>query len=280
MQGFTEFLNFEDFLKYNDKALFRGKVIIKDLETGKVKEDDNLIVLRTRLFALQQLFKPEDQAEVEADAGYITNNNRKVCLFKIGMGGADIQSTALQPFVPKFSDEDLAKPIPFVITSPDKYIDPELEANPSIFTPDKKEFTKKMRETYHCEESNIDDTVQYFAKTFDDNSFKIVFNKDSNTLYAHMTLSIDAIDSRGYSMNELGLLLAEERYFPINPDTLERLPEGRSISYDEFKVLDESLKEGYIKGYIDAELVSRITFDTISLRSLAKKLLIEYRIYA
>lgn len=279
---YTNILNIEEFLKMTEGlSCLKGVIKITDVETGESIEKNNLVLLRTRLIVLLGLFKPDNVQELEERNGYIHNDNRKVCLFKIGSGGADVQATALQPFVPKFNDTDLAKPIPFIITSPDKYLDPDYEKNPSVFFPSTTEFDKKMRETYHCPVKNVDDTVYYYAKTFDDNSMRIIFNKEVNELYAHMTLSIDAIDSRGYSVNELGLLLAEQRYFKIDGDMNRVTEAGQevSISVDEYNALQTG-KENYILGYTDEELVTRVTFDTESLRSLSRKLLIEYRVYA
>lgn len=261
----------------------QGKVIIKDMETNEIlQEEDNLVVLRTRLFVLQNLFKPEDWQKVESDNGYLSNNNRKVCLFKIGRGGADTQAAPFQPFVPKFSDTDLAKPIPFVVTTPDKYIDPELEANPSIYLPDKSEFSKEHRKLYHESKKSIDGSVSYYAKVFDENSMKIVFNKDSNELYAHMTLSITPTEARGYELNELGLVIAEKVFYKVDSELNRVIENGKEVFIDEiaYKKLNSSQQNSYIEGYRDCELASRVTFDTESLRSLSRGLIVEYRIYA
>lgn len=271
-----------DYKKFNDaiktKDTLRGHFVLKD-EKGNILEDkDNLIVLRSRLFVLLHLFKPDDETREEMESAYIRNDNRRICLFKIGMGGADIQSAPFQPFVPKFTDRDLANPIPFVVTNDVKELDPELNANPSVFLPDKHNFDKNKRETYHCKKLNVDDSASYFAKTFDNVEFN--FNTDSNEMYAELLLTIDNWDARGYFFNELGLMMAEEIYVKVNPDL--DIVSSEPITEAEYKegIANGSLNaEEYMKQYRDIELFSRVTFGTKSLKTLNNKLIIEYRIY-
>jgi len=271
-----------DYKRFNDaiksKDTLRGHITIKD-EDGNILEDkDNLIVLRSRLFVLLSLFKPDALTREDMEETYIKNDNRRICLFKIGMGGADTQSAPFQPFVPKFTDRDLANPIPFVVTNEVKELDPELNANPSVFLPDKVHFDKTKREAYHCSRNNEDDSVSYFAKTFDDVDFH--FSTDDSEIFAALTLTIENWDARGYFFNELGLLLAEECYAPVN-DKLEitEKDESKWISEEAYYALNESEMSKYIKQYRDEELFSRVTFGTKSLKSLNNKLIMEYRIY-
>jgi len=218
------------------------------------------------------------------EQSYIKNDRRRICLFKIGMGGADTQSAPFQPFVPKFTDRDLANPIPFVVTNSIKELDPELDANPSVFLPDKHNFNKAKREVYHWAEENADDSVSYFAKTFD--NIKFNFNTESNEMYAELQLTIENWDARGFFFNELGLLLAEEYYIKIDSDLNYLKDENGeliTISESEFKeemaATKGACEDNYIKQYKDMELFSRVTFGTKSLKTLNNKLIMEYRIY-
>lgn len=220
----------------NTKDTLRGHITIKD-ENGNVLEDkDNLIVLRSRLFVLLHLFKPDAETREDMESTYIKNDNRRICLYKIGMGGADIQSAPFQPFVPKFTDRDLSNPIPFVVTNSIKELDPELNANPSIFLPDKHNFDKTKREMYHCAEENADDSISYFAKTFDNVTFN--FNTESNEMYAELQLTIENWDARGFFFNELGLLMAEEYYVEIDSNlepVLDKNGKPKTITEAEYK---------------------------------------------
>lgn len=263
-------ITLEDKLK---KQGLRGHVKVKDKATGKLLvEKDNIITLRTRLFVLKNLFG-EDLVNDESQ-GYINNPRRKICLFKIGQGGADIESSPFQPFIPKFSDEDLAKPVPFVSVSPDKNLDPDLEANPSI----RESLTEDEEKIYHLPYHRPDMSVSYYAKKFDSSSLKIAFNKDSNELYAHLTLSINPNEARGYYINEFGLVLAEEVYFKL--DSKGNTIDNERISLEAYAKLNEEQKKQYKYGYADCELCSRVTMDTISLSSLSAGLEIEYLVYA
>ena len=272
-----------DYKKFSDamntKDTLRGHFIMKDENGNIIEEKDNLIVLRSRLFVLLSLFKPNELERKEMESSYIKNDNRRICLFKIGMGGADTQSAPFQPFVPKFTDRDLANPIPFVVTNEVKELDPELNANPSVFLPDKHYFNKDKRETYHCPRKNEDDSVSYFAKTFDNVDFS--FSTESSEIFAALQLTIENWDARGYFFNELGLLFAEEYYVPIDQN-LDIVKDGNVLTEAEYLagINSSSINpNNYMKQYRDEELFSRVTFGTKSLKSLNNKLIIEYRIY-
>jgi hypothetical protein len=243
-------LNFLDAMKLADKIGqpssrmgLRGRVRIHEIidEFGNTilkQEKDNLIVLRGRTFALEKLFNdPIDPVS----SGYKVNMNRTICLFKIGAGGADIESAPFQPFTPSYNDEDLALPIPFVIEDSNKYSDPEKTNNPSIID----SMSEEHRKIYHLPQIRNNGTSEYYAKVFEVKP-QWVFNKTTNEVYKKIMLKINENEARGFMVNELGLLIAE--------------------------------RDGNV--YKDAELFSRVTFDTESLTSLTKSLLIEYLIFA
>jgi hypothetical protein len=233
-------LRFEDVLAMKDNKTLRGRVIIRDDFGNIILEKDNLIVMRGRTFALESLFKDPIDPAV---SGYKVNMNRSVCLFKIGGGGADVKSAPFQPFTPSFSDEDLAAPVPFVIQDPGKYDAVEKENNPSII----EVMSTKQKAKYYLPNMKSDGTTEYYGKVFETDP-QWVFNKETNEVYKKIMLRINSDEARGYMINELGLVLAE---------------------FDSANNL-----------YKDAELFSRITFDTKSLTSLTENLLIEYLVFA
>lgn len=237
---FLEFFKPKDKPSISDKSNMRGRVIVKDLEGNTILQKDNLIVLRGRSYALELLFG----ASLPAGSGYIANNKRKVCLFKIGSGGADIQASPFQPFAPKFDDMDLSKPVPFIIVDPDKYGDPSKAANPSIV----EKLSDSDKKKYYMPVSSPNGTTAYYGKIFEPDTSRWRFNKEGNEVYQFLTLRIEPNESRGFMINELGLVIAEE-------DKINNV-------------------------YKDIELFSRVTFDTDSLTSLSKGIIIEYLVYA
>ncbi|WCS68388.1 hypothetical protein Goe21_02790 [Bacillus phage vB_BsuM-Goe21] len=243
----TEKLKFNDGINIGDKTSqpssgmgLKGKVKVMDEFGNTILEKDNLIVLRGRTYALERLFGKPIDAEA---SGYRVNLNRSICLFKVGSGGADIESAPFQPFAPLYSDEDLAKPVPFVVQDPAKHETPEKENNPSII----EELSEEQRKRYYLPEVRSDGTTEYYGKVFEVEP-QWVFSKENNEVYQKIMLKINADETRGYLINELGLVFAE---------------------YDEAN-----------NTYKDTELFSRVTFDSESLTSLTKTVLIEYLIYA
>jgi hypothetical protein len=245
-------LNFEDALQMADKINqpasrtgLRGKIKIHEViddfgNTVLRREKDNLIVMRGRTYALEQLFNDPIDASI---SGYKVNMNRTICLFKVGSGGADVESSPFQPFTPLYSDEDLALSVPFVIEDPNKYDTPEKQNNPSII----ELMSSAQKAKYALPVSRSNGSTEYYGKVFEVKP-QWVFNKETNEVYKKIMLKIDANEVRGYLLNELGLVMAE---------------------YDEVN-----------KVYRDSELFSRVTFDSESLTSLTKTLLIEYLVFA
>jgi hypothetical protein len=207
---------------------------------NKVLEKDNLIVLRGRTFALEKLF---DSPIDPTTSGYKVNMNRTICIFKIGSGGCDVNSAPFQPFTPLYSDENLATPVPFVIEDSQKYADQLKTDNPSII----EAMTDADKHRYYLPSLKSNGSAEYYGKVFEV-APQWVFNKDTNEVYKKIMIKVDANEARGFLVNELGLVIAE---------------------YD-----------SATNTYVDDELFSRVTFDTESLTSLTKTLLIEYLIFA
>jgi len=236
-------LNFQDALKLKDKfchPTLRGHVTFRDEFGNIILEKDNLIVLRGRTFTLEKLFNDPISNQT---SGYVSNLNRTISLFKIGSGGADIQSAPFQPYNPEYSDIDLAHPVPFVTLDPNKQADPDKAENPSII----ESMTDSDKSHYFLPISKSNNIVEYYGKVFESNP-QWVFNKETNEVYKKINLKIASNEARGYIINELGLVLAE---------------------YDGTNGL-----------YKDAELFSRVTFDSQSMTSLTKYILVEYLIFA
>jgi hypothetical protein len=240
--SFTDAINMAETTERSTSYVgLKGRVRLRDGVTGElILEKDNLIVLRGRTYALEQLFN--DPIDPTA-SGYKVNMNRTIGLFKIGSGGADVQSSPFQPFTPLYKDEDMAIPVPFVIQDPDKYATAEKENNPSII----ENLSTAQKKKYYLPTVKSNGTTEYFGKVFEV-APQWVFNKTTNEVYKKIMLKIDANEARGYMVNELGLVIAQ---------------------YDATNNV-----------WKDAELFSRVTFDTESLTSLTKSLLVEYLIFA
>lgn len=232
----------------NQDKVIEGHVIIRDADTGEIlTEKDNLVLMQTRVWLFEHLFKVDAPAELN----YTKDNNRSVCLFTIGSGGADINANPFAPFVPKFSDLELGQKIPFLTVDPDKANNTESQANPSIVT----ELTDAQKAMYYMPVSNSDGTTPYYAKRFKnataskpfgDSPGWVIDNYTGKVAFA-IKMTIDSIDARGNMFNELGLIAA---------------------TYD-------SGSNTFNNPY----LVSRITFDSESLSSLTKNIEIDYIVY-
>lgn len=237
----------KDYLKMKAGDL-RGRVIFRDPVTQKVIfEKDNLILLRTRVWLLEQLFN------INAPSNYKVSNTagRSVALFSVGSGGADVNNAPFTPFSPKFSDKDLGEKVPFVIENPDKENSDRLANDPSVFT----KLDAEQLKTYYHTTTNPDGSTYYFAKRFanatpakplGDSRGWVLDTSDGSVAFS-LKMFIDKDECRGSLINELGLWLA--RY---------------NSSTNKFDAM---------------ELASRITFNTESLTSLSKGVEIEYIIY-
>lgn len=245
---------FEDHLSPSDKVEYKlkGHIVIRDALTGEILEEkDNLIVQRGRSYVLEVLtnLKPS------VTSGFITNKNRALYLFKIGNGGADIESSPFESIVPKFSDLDLYNPVPFIIVDPNKN-GTENESNPSYVTELRPEDKKK----YFLPVESIDNTTRYYGKIFDPDTERLYINKSSGETYVHFTLSITPKEARQMVINEIGLVLAEPIYEHPEAETEE--------------------EKGAIINFKDPEIFSHVTFDSISLTSTKSGVIFDYYIYA
>ena len=235
-------INLEDNLSFKEGKI-KGHVIVKDGETGEIlTEKDNLVLMRTRVFVFEHLFKVSPPSSYSC----IKNNNRQICLFKIGQGGADVNAAAFNPYTPKFSDKDLSQPVPFITVHPDKDSDATLDSNPSIVT----ELTNEQKLKYHLPKQNPDGSVSYYGKIFEPESKGWVIDNNTGEVAYSLSLRIEENEARGYIINEIGTILAEPQPNKQNPVT-----------------------------FIADELCSRITFDSESLTSLNKSIEIEYIFY-
>ena len=226
----------------------RGKVIFRDPETKKiVLEKDNLIMMRTRVWLLEQLFNTDLPDNYKANS----SPDRFIALFSVGSGGADVNNAPFTPFAPKYSDKDLGEKIPFVIENPDKENSDRLANDPSVYS----KLDQNQLETYYETRTNPDGSTYYFAKRFanatpnnplGDSRRWIIDNSDGSVAFS-LKMYIEKEECRGNLINELGLWLGN-----YNSKTNK---------------------------FSNMELASRITFNTESLSSLTKGIEIEYIIY-
>jgi len=253
---FRENSKLKDKFSRNKEKYIQGHVIVKDLEGNVILEKDNLVLLRTRIYLFEHLFKSNPPAPYNNDI----DNDRFICLFKIGQGGADVNATPFNPFVPKFSDTDLAQPVPFIIVDPDKSDDIEKEANPSFVT-ELPVFRKNVGNEsvpynkYFLPVDNQDGSLSYYGKIFEnDNNDTSNWNINTETGEVSYTLKlkIEPTEARGFMVNEIGLLLAKP-------------------SINNYNIITNIAN--------DYKLATRITFDTESLTSLSKGLEIDYVMY-
>lgn len=226
----------------------KGHVVIKDDKGNTVLEKDNLIVLRGRVFALEQIFGvPND-----LNLGYNTNNlsKKKIALFKAGKGGCiEGQPFNVIPVIPSDCRE-LGEAIPFKpeidgVERPEGYYDKAL-------LPGER------------------DKFGYYAKTIDKiewgkNIPEGLYSEDQDEVYVKLTLkinkddfaTIERQDENGHTeyirstfVNEIGLFIANH----VKNDIADRMEE--------------------------IEMFSRICFESEPLFNATKELTIYYYIYA
>lgn len=177
----------------------KGKIEVFDKHGNKILTRNNLVVLRGRAFILEKLFE-DDGVKNEYDVVYDSSEkrpkSRRPCLFTIGTGGA--QSTGASsvvspsPFLPSYTDLGMTAPVPFIKGAGqggNTYFDPKGDS--------------------------------YYAKVFD--SVTWGYNEASNEVFKKITLSINANEARGYTINELGLLIGKPTYSDSNITSVENL---------------------------------------------------------
>ena len=244
-------LNIKDEISLNDnnKGIpVRGHVLLRDAETKEIiHEADNLVLMRTRVWLFEQLFKKNPPSDYTTNI----NNNRYIALFSIGSGGADVNATPFSPYVPKFSDTQLGTPIPFVTVDPDKANNTESQSNPSVLT----SISTEQRKIYYMPHTNEDGTIPYYAKRFDGATDQNPFgssagwsiNQYNGEVSFSLKLSVSPSEARGSMFNEIGLWIGA---FNSGTNT-----------------------------YNNLELATRFTFSTESTASLSKGIEIEYTMY-
>lgn len=242
----------------NEKTHIRGHVTITDRETGNVVVDkDNLVLLRTRIWLFENLFKTKVPTQYTTSAtGYIgdaTNKDlsRQLCLIQIGSGGADNNNTPFVPHVPVFNDTTLKQPVPFVTVDPDKVNSAASKADPSI----RAELIDEENHLYYDTKIQPTGITEYYTKRPNGatdknpygNSKGFDINMSTGEVTFTLNFSIEADEARGQYINELGLMLG---------------------SYNAKK-----------NTYDNVELATRLTFDSESFSSLTKALDIKYTLY-
>lgn len=215
---------------------------IKDEFENLIIEKDNLITLRGRSYALEQLFKEP------INGSGLVNTNRVPCLFKIGSGGADIGQNGanglpFNPYIPSFDDTDLGNPVPFLSIDPAKNSNELSENNPSIVT----ELAESDLNTYFLPKETRSGVSSYYGKIFEAGS-SYVYDQSRNTVFRKIELKVTQQEARGNLINELGLVIAEL-------DTTNHIAK-------------------------DAELSTRVTFPSIALTDLNSHIRVEYYLYA
>ena len=210
----------------------KGKIEILDKHGNILLTKNNLVVLRGRAFILEKLFEDEENG-VSATHNAIYDSDkptrpklRRPCLFTIGTGGA--QSTGASsvaspsPFLPSYTDLKMTSQVPFISGA------------------------GQGGNTYFKQEGD-----NYYAKVFD--SVTWGYNEASNEVFKKITLSINSNEARGYTINELGLLIGKPEY-----DTSGNIE----------RIAEESL-----------DLMTRVTFTGIPLTG-SDTFTINYYLYA
>lgn len=299
-------LKFNDNVMMNDsvgnhsKTYVKGHLKIKDLEGNILLEQDNLVLLSTRVFLFEHLFKcppPAGYEYVNSDGERVIatagtkygdiNHNRKICLFTVGQGGADVNATPFNPYVPMFNNTTLGQPIPFVTYDVTKSQSEEKLTNPSVIdvdvtyeaTPrdinvdiDGEKADVYYKAYYECPTndsnalSNEANIKSYYGKMFtpvttESSGFKV--DDSTGDVSYTMVLTIQPNECRGYMLNEIGLIFGEWS----DPVKLSSASGSTRAKYGV-----PTIKPDY-------ELATRITFDTESLTASNKGLEIEYTMY-
>jgi len=241
-------LKFNDGQKFDDKMVMdnspklRGKVVFKDDMGNVILEKENLIVLRGRVYAIEKLFN-----DYNTNDNYKKNLNRTISLFKCGEGGTP-EDKPFQPFVPSFSDVNVATEIPFRI----------VDANdPTTF------LSTEEENLYYDERVNADDSnlKEYYCKRFDNTEPEWHIDTANNEVYKKIILRISTLDFRTIATGD-----------PEQPYTRDAKINELSLCLAYHNVASNTME--------DIELFSRICFDTESLSNLTKQITVEYYIYA
>jgi hypothetical protein len=245
-----------------DKAEFggvQGHVVMTDMETGQViLKKSNLIVLRGRLFVLEQIFNNHDLntnviRDDDITSGYKTTSGRQICMFRVGTGGTP--SLPLVPEAPVFYNDRLIQPVPFRLDVQDNIRNPyfNVAINKSIY-------------------SGVEDNDTYYGRAYNYKAF------DS----AEWWINTDTLTG-GVVYHKLTLTISEQdfRYIPASVDTLNIPTYTPYINELALYFAAPSTDADGVVTFTDPEMFSRITFPTEPLALTSKKSIrIEYYIYA
>lgn len=198
---------------YQNSNGLKGKVVLKDSSGSVIFTKWNLIVLRGRVLALENLFGIQNTLNT-----YGNTTGRKILTFGIGTGGAQV----ISPFSvnnPASTDVALTTPVPFLTinsTSP-VGIDYPIDANTSTFAA----FETGEAAFYPGGGTTITSTIkQYYYKTFTTPTLEI--DESNNEAYVKATLTIGTRDARGRNINEMGLFFMTPSSY-LEPELFSRI---------------------------------------------------------
>jgi len=227
-----------------------GIVTMRD-DTGRIvfEKRHNLIVLRGRTFALEKLFGGTiSTSGVNGGvAPYLSDLNRTICAFGVGRGGAPT-SDPFSPYAPPptgAAGVALASPVPFRLHDTAA----EGDGDPLTFVPASEIGNYGGARAVEGRPTQ----TEYLMKGFDGEPAWF-FDEAANTVYKQIELSITEHDCRTLASNYINELCL---YFS-RPDALDA---------------------NGAQTYVNAEMMSRITFPTEALGP-SKSLQISYRVYA
>ena len=225
-------------IKFEDKMpSIKGHIKIVNNDNGEVLYDkDNLILLSMRLLALQLLSNSNLPTNFESlsdlknyyrDLPTSVNIKRNICGFTFGNSGTN-NVAPFTPYVPSFKDTTLGDnptfhPIPFITTNVSgsqivgstEYDNlSQIINSPSIYTDSN---TTVLRS---------ESAVKYFNGVIDGNSnyafYYKVIDKSKNDWYIDINntgtisltfvLDVESHDLIGQTLNELGLVIADDVY--------------------------------------------------------------------
>ena len=229
----------------------KGLVTMTDTETGRVvfSMRKNLIVLRGRVAALEQLFKdPIGNNGVSGSVAnpYLSNLNRKIVGFAVGSGGAVSASSPFEVKAVNPRERWLSNAVPFRI-----HDSSATASTPEIFIPEaERPFYAKGEAV-----SGKPNQRAYFIKRFDNFTPTWNFNETNNEVFKEIQMTISASDCRTVAAPQLSELMLVMAELQAGADA-----NGAAVM-------------------TDIEIFSRITFPTEFLSS-EKSLSVSYRIFA
>lgn len=233
-----------------DDMGFKGLVTMTD-ETGRIvfQARPNLIVLRGRTAALEQLFKHtigNSGVSGAVSNPYLSNLNRAINGFAVGSGGSVSPSTPFEPRAVNPRDRWLTTAVPFRI-----HDSTASASNTDIYIP-------PAERPYYAKGDVVSGKptqTAYYVKRFDNFTPTWNFNETNNEVFKEIQMTISAADCRTVAsplINELMLTYSE----------LQSTQDANGCAV-----------------MTDIEIFSRITFPTEYL-SAEKSLSVSYRIFA